>query len=562
MKLLVIDNFDSFTYNLVECFRQLGQEEIDVFRNDVIPFERLGEYDAVLLSPGPGVPEEAVGMMRLLQEWPAEKPLLGVCLGLQAIAVHFGGRLRNLGRVYHGIATEVTQTAIADPLLTGIPKVFLAGRYHSWVAELESLPACLAVTAVDHAGQIMAVRHTERPIHAVQFHPESVLTLSGAAMLGNFLRIVGQQPRATQPAEAATAASAKASPVAELQFAQGGRSRRPAGNFKQALEKLHAYLALDAEEAYAALSEIAEGRPAPAQVAAFLGSYLMRPVSVEELRGFRKALLDRCLPLDLDSRPVMDLCGTGGDAKDTFNISTLAAFVTAGAGHAVAKHGNYGVSSICGSSDVMQALGYQFTTDGDRLRRELEGAGICFLHAPLFHPAMKAVAPIRRELGVKTFFNMLGPLVNPARPHAQCTGVFSLELARLYQYLMQGEEIRFTVLHGTDGYDEASLTAPLHVIRRQGESRLLPEDLGLPALAPEALHGGASVAESAQIFRDILQGRGTAAQQAVVTANAAFAIQTAGGGTYAEALAAARESLASGRALQSFRSLITISQHA
>ena len=562
MRLLVIDNFDSFTYNLVECFRQLGQEEIDVFRNDVIPFDRLDAYDAVLLSPGPGVPEEAVGMMRLLEVWPHHKPLLGVCLGLQALAVHFGGRLLNLGRVYHGIATEVTQTEVADPLFAGIPKVFLAGRYHSWVAEPASLPACLQVTAVDHAGQIMAVRHQDRPIHAVQFHPESVLTLSGAAMLANFLRIAGQQPQAVTAAPAPKTAASSTSATAELQFAQGGRSSRPARDFKQALEKLHAYLALDAEEAYAALAAIADGQPAPAQVAAFLGAYLMRPVSVQELRGFRQALLDRCLTPALGDRPVMDLCGTGGDAKDTFNISTLAAFVTAGAGHAVAKHGNYGVSSICGSSDVMQALGYQFTTDSSRLQRELEGAGICFLHAPLFHPAMKAVAPIRRELGVKTFFNMLGPLVNPARPHAQCSGVFNLELARLYQYLLQGEGTRFTVLHGTDGYDEASLTAPLHVIRRQGESRLQPADLGLPLLQPADLHGGATVADSARIFLDILQGQGTVAQYAVVTANAAFAIQTASGSSYTDALAAARESLASGRAYQSFSSLIQISQQA
>lgn len=562
MRLLVIDNFDSFTYNLVESMRQLGLEEIDVFRNDVIPFDRLDDYDAVLLSPGPGVPEEAVGMMRLLAEWPAQKPLLGVCLGLQALAVHFGGRLLNLGRVYHGVATEVTQTGIEDPLLAGIPQTFPAGRYHSWVADPKSLPACLAVTAVDHVGQIMALRHRERPIHAVQFHPESVLTPSGAAMLANFLRIAGFQPRAPQPAEPPAKSSLVVPAADPLQFAQAGRARKSAANFKQALEKLHAYIALDEDEAYEALAQITDGQPAPAQVAAFLGSYLMRPVSVAELRGFRHALLDRCLPLNLGDRPVMDLCGTGGDAKDTFNISTLAAFVTAGSGHAVAKHGNYGVSSICGSSDVMQALGYQFTTDSGRLQRELESAGICFLHAPLFHPAMKAVAPIRRELGVKTFFNMLGPLVNPARPQSQCTGVFSLELARLYQYLMQGEKTRFTILHGTDGYDEASLTAPLHVIRRSGASRLLPEDLGLPTLTPADLHGGASVADSARIFLDILQGRGTPAQEAVVTANAAFAIQTADGGTYADALAAARTSLASGQAFQSFSTLIQISQQA
>lgn len=283
----------------------------------------------------------------------------------------------------------------------------------------------------------------------------------------------------------------------------------------------------------------------------------MRSITVAELEGFRDALLELCLALDFAEYDPMDVCGTGGDGKDTFNISTLASFVVAGAGQRVVKHGNYGVSSTCGSSTVMEYLGYKFTNDKDQLRKKIEEAGICFLHAPLFHPAMKYVAPVRKELGVKTFFNMLGPMVNPAFPKKQMVGVFSLELARLYAYLYQQSDKQFSIVHSLDGYDEISLTGNFKVIGNQTEKVFSPEDLKLNVLHPEEISGGNTVAESAAIFMQVLENVATNPQKQVVLANAALALQTANPElNMQDAIATANESLESGKALKSFRKLV------
>jgi anthranilate phosphoribosyltransferase len=291
-------------------------------------------------------------------------------------------------------------------------------------------------------------------------------------------------------------------------------------------------------------------------MAAFMTAYCMRNITVDELEGFRDAMLELCLPVDLPSDQLIDLCGTGGDGKDTFNISTLASFVVAGAGYKVAKHGNYGVSSGCGSSNVMEYLGYKFTSDMDTLKRNVDEANICFLHAPMFHPAMKTVAPIRKELGVKTFFNMLGPLVNPARPKNQIVGVFSLELARLYAYLYQKSTKNYTILHALEGYDEVSLTCDFKTFTKTGEKISTLSQLGFDKLKPEEIAGGNTVPESADIFISVLVGEATAAQNNVVLVNAALAIQTLNPGkSFADCFYEAEESLASKKALISFKKL-------
>jgi anthranilate phosphoribosyltransferase len=254
---------------------------------------------------------------------------------------------------------------------------------------------------------------------------------------------------------------------------------------------------------------------------------------------------------------VMDVCGTGGDGKNTFNISTLSSFVVAAAGQPVAKHGNYGVSSVSGSSNILEHFGYKFTNDIDALKRNLDEANICFMHAPLFHPAMKNVGPIRKELGVKTFFNMLGPMVNPAFPTRQLVGVFSLELARQYGYLYQNTDKQFLILHSLEGYDEVSLTCPFKYFYNEGEKVATPKDLGLKQLKYEDIRGGQTVEESARIFMTILEGKGTDAQNSVVTANAAMALYA---GERKKGLLncveLAKETLASGKALNAFKKLI------
>lgn len=295
---------------------------------------------------------------------------------------------------------------------------------------------------------------------------------------------------------------------------------------KKILAHLFEYKTFTRSEAYEILMRITAGDFNQAQIAAFMTAYSMRTIRVEELQGFRDAMFDQCLKIDLGSEELVDLCGTGGDGKNTFNISTLASFVVAGAGYKVAKHGNYGVSSGCGSSNVIEYLGFKFTNDASKIKNHLKNANICFLHAPLFHPAMKTVAPIRRELGVKTFFNMLGPLTNPANPKNQSIGVFNLELARLFAYLLQSSEKNYTIVHALDGYDEISLTGDFKTIDNTGEHYYTLSKLRLPTVSPDDIAGGETVEVAAKIFTDILQGKGTDAQKNVVLTNAAFAIQT------------------------------------
>lgn len=325
---------------------------------------------------------------------------------------------------------------------------------------------------------------------------------------------------------------------------------------KTVLNELIDHQSLTKEEARQVLIELTSGKYNPSQTASFITVYMMRNITVDELQGFRDAMLELCIPARFD-QPVMDVCGTGGDGKNTFNISTLSSFVVAAAGQPVAKHGNYGVSSACGSSNVLEYFGYTFTNNIDELKRSLDRANICFMHAPLFHPALKNVAPIRKELGVKTFFNMLGPMVNPAFPSRQLVGVFSLELARKYGYLYQQSDKQFVIVHSLDGYDEISLTGAFKYFYNNGEQLADASDLGLPKLTYDQIGGGDAVADSAKIFMDVLERNGTAAQNAAVIANAGMALYCADQKQgLLNAVAKARESLESGKALESFKKLI------
>ncbi len=294
---------------------------------------------------------------------------------------------------------------------------------------------------------------------------------------------------------------------------------------KQTLQHLFNHKTLSKEEARQLLTRIANDEFNHSEISSFLTVFRMRAVTVEELSGFRDALLELCIPVDLSDFNTIDMCGTGGDGKDTFNISTLASFIVAGAGEKVAKHGNYGVSSSCGSSNVMEYLGYRFTNDTYVLKKQIDRTGICVLHAPLFHPAMKSVAPVRKDLGIKTFFNMLGPLVNPSFPQNQLAGVYDMELARLYNYMLQTTDKNYTIIHSLDGYDEISLTGDFKIISNHGERVMSPEEMGMNTVSPEEIFGGNSIPEAAKIFTNILAGKGSVAQNSVVIANAALGLQ-------------------------------------
>ena len=314
---------------------------------------------------------------------------------------------------------------------------------------------------------------------------------------------------------------------------------------------------LSKQEAKEALSIIAKGEANNSQIASFLTTYMIKSITADELEGFRDAMLDLALTVDLSEFSPMDVCGTGGDGKDTFNISTTSSFVVAGAGQRVAKHGNHGVSSSVGSSTVLEYLGVKFSNDEAYLKAKIEEAGICFLHAPLFHPAMRFVGPIRKELGMKTFFNMLGPILNPAQVKKQVTGVYNQEILGIYGELFQKTEGNFGVLFGLDGYDEISLTSNFELITKRGKETISPEQLGFTKCKQEDLHGGNNVEESAKILIAILENKGTKAQTEVVLANAATALYCADDDlSLSDAVLMAKESLISEKALNSFRKFI------
>lgn len=328
---------------------------------------------------------------------------------------------------------------------------------------------------------------------------------------------------------------------------------------KKILQYLFEHKTLTGDAAKEVLVNIGRGIYNEHEVTAFMTVYLMRSITIEELNGFRDALLELCVKTDLADYHTIDIVGTGGDGKNTFNISTLACFIVAGTGQKVAKHGNYGASSVSGASNVMEQLGYTFTNDNSKLKKQIETANICFLHAPLFHPALKTVGPIRKNLTMRTFFNMLGPLANPAQPDCQLVGVYSLEMARVYNYLLQQTEKPFTIIHSLDGYDEISLTNDTKVITNEGERIMTPEQLGKRMVSAQDISGGTSVEEAARIFTSILGGRGTWAQNAVVLANAAMALHCTGKfKNYAAAYQAAVDSLETGRAEQALQKLIAL----
>jgi anthranilate phosphoribosyltransferase len=328
---------------------------------------------------------------------------------------------------------------------------------------------------------------------------------------------------------------------------------------KKILQHLFEHKSLTREKAKDVLLNISNGMYNDAEIAAFITVYLMRSITIEELLGFRDALLQLSIKVNLTGGKIMDIVGTGGDGKNSFNISTLACFIVAGAGHKIAKHGNYGASTISGASNVMEQMGYKFKNNNDTLQRELDETNICFLHAPLFHPALKLVGPIRKNIGVRTFFNILGPMVNPASPDFQLVGVYSLEMARIYNYLLQQTGNAFTIIHSLDGYDEISLTSDVKVITNAGETIYTPEQLGKRMVQPEDIYGGNTVEESANIFMKIIKGEGTWSQNAVVLANASMALFSTGSySNYELAYAAAVDSLESGNAYKGLKKLIEL----
>jgi len=327
---------------------------------------------------------------------------------------------------------------------------------------------------------------------------------------------------------------------------------------KNILNQLYQHKRLTRRQAKEVLINIANKQYNDAHLASFMTVFMMRPITANELGGFRDALIELSVKVDLSDFNTIDIVGTGGDGKDTFNISTLTSFVVAGTGQKVAKHGNYSVSSQSGSSDMLESFGYEFTNDEEVLKRQLETANICFLHAPKFHPAMKAVGATRKALALRTFFNMLGPLVNPSLPQNQLLGTFNLEVARLYNYILQEENTNYGVVHALDGYDEISLTGGFKLFTRSGEQLITPENLGQKRIEQSEIFGGKSVLDAAKIFKTIIEGKGTDAQNSVVLTNAAIALQIVNSNVnFADAFEEAKKSLFGLKAKECLTKLIT-----
>ncbi len=329
---------------------------------------------------------------------------------------------------------------------------------------------------------------------------------------------------------------------------------------KQILEKIIQGHKLSFEEAKTAMLHIGKGEVNQSQIASFLTVFMMRGVEAQELYGFRTALLDLCIPVDFSDFDTMDMCGTGGDGKNTFNVSTISSLVVAASGVKVSKHGNYGVSSAVGSSNVIESLGYTFSNNNNQLKKEVDQVGITFLHAPLFHPAMKHVGAVRKDLGMKTFFNLLGPLVNPSKPKKQLTGVYAKSILPLYKYVLEQSTENFAITFSIDVYDEISLTGDFLVVQKSGEKVYSPEELGLTKTKQSEIDGGETVEQASAILHAIIKGKGTQVQNEVIAANAGLAISIAKDVSFIDGIAEAKEIIQSGKAALVLKKLLEINK--
>jgi len=547
-RVLVIDNYDSFTYNLVQYLGELGADLL-VRRNDAVTLEEIRALapSHIVISPGPGTPEDGGISLDLIREFHQTTPILGICLGHQCIAAAFGGQVQRAPRLMHGKTSPVHHGGTGETsggILAGIPSPFEAMRYHSLIA-YEPLPACLDVIATTEEGEVMAIAHQSAPTVGLQFHPESILTEHGKQILSNFLTRYRGQPRH-----------------------QKNQTRRTS-MIREAINQLLDGQSLPAEQAEAVMDEIMAGGATPAQIAGFLIALRTKGETAAEITGCARAMRRAAVPVRPTRTDVIDTCGTGGDRSGTFNISTTTAFVVAGAGLGVAKHGNRSVSSKSGSADVLEVLGVNMSLTPEQVAQAIDEIGVGFIFAPNFHPAMKHAIGPRRELGVRTVFNVLGPLTNPAGARAQLMGVYDAGLTELLACVLQqlGSRAAY-VVHGYGGLDELTTTGPNRVSCfgvRPGNGQVLtemlnPGDLGFAPARPEDLLGG-DPERNAAITRAILAGEDRGPRRDVVLLNAAAALVAGKKATDLRAgIDLAAESIDRGAALEALEGLIAFSQ--
>lgn len=532
--ILIIDNYDSFTYNLYQIIGELC-DDIQVLRNDALSVDALTALpiDALIISPGPGYPSDAGISIEVVRCFAGKFPILGVCLGHQAIAEAYGGRIVPASQLMHGKSSQLTPLK-RDPIFDGLTQTFPVARYHSLIVERETLPDSLEILAADEFGQIMAIRHKEDPVYGLQFHPESILTPDGKRMLANFLRLIPGLTVKEVPAQ-------------------------PLDNSLKDALKPYIYQLIEGQdltrtEAFAAMSLIMSGQTTDAQIGSFLTALRMKGETIEEITGFAQVMRQKGKSVGHDF-PVIDIVGTGGDLANTFNISTTAAFVIAGAGGHVAKHGNRSVSSKSGAADVLEALNIKLDLSPEQAAECLKDCEISFLFAPSFHNSMRFAALPRKEIGVRSVFNILGPLANPAASDYILLGVYDEALMEPMAQVLMNLGIKGAMLvHGEDGLDEISLSSPTRICEVNGHKlikyTIAPEDYGFERVPLTKVRGG-NAADNADILLSILDGSEQGPKRHIVLLNAGCALYISGTAQSIEdGIELARNSIDSGRALK------------
>ena len=537
--ILTIDNYDSFTYNIVQGLGALGAD-IKVVRNDEIDVDGIAALkpEAILLSPGPGNPDSAGVTLEAIRAFAGKVPLFGVCLGHQAIAQSFGGRIVRAKRLMHGKTSRIRHDGRG--LFAGLDQGFEAMRYHSLAVERESLPDCFEITAESEDGEIMGLRHKTLPIESLQYHPESIGTPQGVRQLANLISL-----------------------------ATGRHIRKSA---TPSVRKSILARALDGvppneEESEGFFTAVMSGEVSEPELAAFLTALAKAPLTADTLTGAARAMRDAGVKIDLGGIDAVDIVGTGGDGAGTFNVSTTAAFIAAGAGVTIAKHGNIASTSSCGSADVLRELGFNLSADTATVARCVREAGIGFLFAKTLHPAMRFAAPVRRTLGFRTLFNLLGPLTNPAGVKRQVIGVPDERTAMLFaETFRRLGSTRAMIVAGEGGLDEISPSGFTFVSSLEGgvvRNSLLDAGASLGERHSIADIKGSDAATNAKILRGVLDGSIREGYRAAALENAAAVIMVAGkAASYGEALALAAESVDSGRATAKMNAMIEISQGA
>ncbi len=554
--ILLIDNYDSFSYNLYQYLGELA-DEIKVIRNDemtVSEIEKLAPSQ-IILSPGPGRPEDAGVIIETVQKLGSKIPILGVCLGHQAICAAYGASIIHAKQLMHGKQSPVTLDT-SSRMFRGLPAKTAVARYHSLAADPQTMPNCLQVTAQTDDGEIMAVQHREFPVYGLQFHPESILTPEGRQMLRNFLSDNPDTVR-TEPKSEIKPAQAETQPAAKQE-----EPKMIADAIKKIVDKKD----LTYYEAYDVMNEIMNGETTPTQNAAFLAALSTKSTkaeTIDEITGCAAAMRDHALHVEHDF-DVLEIVGTGGDHSDSFNISTTSALVAAAGGAKIAKHGNRAASSKCGTADCLEALGVNIRQDPEKAVKMLDEAGMCFLFAQLYHTSMKYVGAIRKELGVRTVFNILGPLTNPANAKRTLIGVYDASLVNPLAEVLQRLGVqRGMVVYGLDQLDEISMSAETLVcefdIEQNKTYTVSPEDFGLTRCDKSELTGG-TPEENAAITRAILSGTERGPKRDAVLMNAGAALYIADKApSMAEGIKLAAELIDSGKALQTLETFVAAS---